>query len=599
MKHQRYITAIALALLGLGYTTAQAQKADTLRRSLTVLTSEAVELGEQRPQTFVLPALPMRKAQAINTTPSPLGHRPDLLRPSALGTLAPLPELLPTATSLGYVDALLGLKYNASLSVGLRPLQRRGEQLDLLAYGRFTHHSISPTELGVDAREQAFGISGFYQRSSASRQFALGAEYEYGKHNYYGLLPLGSPYTTQTQLLPAEVDGLMGLNLKTNQVRLVLDTRSLTPGRDGWQYHLTPRLVYTQASGVVSLVSPDYRTGELAPSIALGLTRSLGEVMQAGVDVEGRMLFYSNDDALGRSVLTMTTGFDNRTFIRLAPYWAMASEAGSLRYQLRLGLAIDSYRKGDRSRWQIAPNLEGTLSWQDWSLQAKVYGDVVTNSLAEMLGEMPYLQVGLQAAPTARPLVASLQLRGSVSPSLALELEAGYQKLRDALNYIPLPHDAELGTTTYPLARTLGVSFVPETIASASIATLGGALTYRHDGLWGLTLRGQYQHLSEGLLARPSLTLGVSWQWLASSRWNASLGYDLTSGIKYVSLASLSRTEETLRPMQVLSARGAYRISQRLSIKGDAQYQIASEGRLYPYYQPQQFVFNLGATYTF
>lgn len=600
MKYQRYTTALALMLLGLGSHTLEAQKADTLRRSLTVLTSEAIELSEVRPQTFAMPSLPIRKAQAMNTDPSALGHRSDLLRPNPLATLASLPHLLPSTSKLGYVDASLGLKYNGSLSIGVRPIQRHGEQLDLAASGRLTHHSITPRELGVDIRELALGVGGRYERKSATHQLSIGAQYDYDKHNYYGLYPVEGYSSSISNSLVEEIDKLVGSNLITNQVRLFVDTRSLVAGRGGWQYHLTPELVYTQAQGMQVYASPDYRTGELAPSITLGLSRLLGEAMQAGVDIKGRMLFYSNDDAIDKAVMSMTTGFDNRTFIHLSPYWAVSSsETDELRYQLRLGVALDSYRKGDKSKWQIAPEVEGSLSWAEWSLRGKVYGDVLANSLGEMLREMPYMQVGLQAMPTARPLVVDLQLRGSISPQVALELSAGYQKLRDALNYIPLAHEADAIYSTSLTSRVFGVSFVPEYVTSASILTAGGALTYRHDGLWGLTLKGMYQHLSEELLSRPSLTLGVSWQWIASDRWDASIGYDLTSGIKYARVAEQSRQIETLRPMQVVSARGAYRISPLLSLRADAQYQIGSEGRLYPFYQPQDFVFNLGATLTF
>lgn len=600
MIHQRYIsvTACILALLGATSITASAQKADTLRRSLTVLTSEAIELSEQRPHTFVLPSLPIRKAQTIGTTPRALGHRSDLLRPNPLGTLASLPSLIPSSPRLGYVDASLGLKYNGALNIGLRPIQRDGEQLELAASGRLTRHKIAPSELGVDVRELAIGLGGQYERKSTSHQLLVGAQYQYDKHNYYGLLPSG-PYSTSPHTSVEEVEKLMDLNLTTNQIRLFLDSRSLAAGRGGWQYHFTPSLIYTQANGVQALVSSDYKTGELAPSVSLGLKRSFGETMYAGLDVEGRMLFYSNDDDADKLVQTMRTGFDNRTFIHLTPYWSIASEVDGMRYQLRLGLALDSYRKADQSKWQIAPEIEGMLSWANWSLGLRVYGDVQTNSLGHMLREMPYMQVGLQAMPTARPIVADLRLRGSVSPSLAMELSVGYQKLRDALNYSPLPHSLGTNLSGYPLPYRLGVSFIPEHVASTHLFSVGGALTYRHSGLWGLTAKALYQHLGEGLLSRPSLTLGVGWQWLASDRWSASVGYDLTSGIKYATLANLTRSIETLRPMQVISARGGYRISQYLSVKADAQYQVASGGMLYPYYQPQEFVFNVGAILSF
>lgn len=599
MKHQCYTIIFALILLGLGSHTAEAQKADTLRRSLTVLTTEAVELSEVRPQTFVLPSLPMRKAQAMNTTPSALGHRSDLLRPSPLGTLGSLPHLLPSAPSLGYVDASLGVKYNGSLSLGMRPIQRLGEQLDLALSGRMTHHSIAPRELGVDIRELVLGLGGRYERKSATHQVSIGAQYEYDKHNYYGLYPIGEYDLSQPNSLAEEIDNLMRNNLITNQIHLFVDTRSLVAGRGGWQYHLTPKLTYTQAQGMQVNASPDYRTGELAPSVALGISRSLSRTTQVGVDVEGRMLFYRNDDAIDKAVITMKTGFENRTFIHLSPYWAIASETDGLRYQIRLGVALDSYRKGDKSKWQIAPEIEGALSWAEWSLRGKVYGDVLTNSLGDMLRDMPYMQVGLQAMPTARPLIVDLRLRGSISPRVALELSAGYQRLRDALNYSPLLHEAGAVHSGAFAPHVFGVSFIPEHVSSASIMTVGGALTYRHDGLWGLTLKGGYKHLSEELLSRPSVTLGASWQWLASDRWNVSIGYDLTSGIKYARVTETIRQIETLRPMQVVSARGGYRISQLLSLRADAQYQIGSEARLYPYYQPQDFVFNLGATLTF
>lgn len=612
MNHKIFAIALGLGMLTLAPHTLRAQRADTLRRSLTVLTSEAIKLEPKQPTQLTLsPPVPF-KAKLVTLEPVALAHRADVLRPDPLASMAQLPRMLAKSDQLGYIDGAVGLKYNGRIALGLRPINSLEQQLDLFLSSRLTRYAFANDIYAGKIRELGIALGGSYRQAMGASSLGIDASYRYDRGNYYGLYT-SAGVADRLALSPETASSLTDTPLIANRVNVGVRVTSTEPLDNGWEYAVAPRLKVTIAKGAnVAMIGKQY--SEISPSVDLTLFKAIGtDGMAVGIDLGAEAHIHSDAGAeyTGGVFSSSYTSYTNKSILSIAPYWRIS---GGSRDHLLYGLVIGArgylYRQLQSSGMHLAPNVSGYMHWGNaWQLQLDVVGNVRANSLEQMLGEMPYLHIGPDTRITRIPISVRLGLSGRIAPNLTLELSGQYQRLRDALSYVALAH-----ATDYPTPLSTPLSPAPSTAhyalgfapahADGTIFSIGSALSYRQDGLWSMRVGADYHSHSASLTGRPSIVLSAVWQCHPTDTWDLSLGYEMQAGIKYGLLtyetsAPASAPTQTLKPLNVLKGTATYRLGDRWSITGQGQFVLSSSSQLYLGYQPQRVAFSLGASYRF
>lgn len=581
MRHH-YIYILAAAL-GLATTSVEAQRADTLRRSLTVMTSEQIILGEKMPQatTFTLPK-PYR-AEAAATTPAPVANYADLLSIDPIAAAVPLPKFYERGEQLGYIDASVGLKYNGRFGAGIRPINTQRQLLQFALETKATSHEHQHYNRPNSIREWMLnlGIEHYYKAKRATVQTK--AQYGLDRVNYYGLLP-------QPTLAPVPSATADKSNERTlHHASIGVDINSNQPSGD-WIYRIAPSIGLAAAEGLLP-TNAQHSTREWMPQLDLLVQSS---TKGFGAKVSALAMLYSNS---GSKLADGTPSYQSKSLLSFAPFWSTAlSSSDQLNYSLNLGATLSTYTSGmETGRLQIAPDLTARLSSpRGWELALSVRGDVQPNSLRSMLSQMPYQYIGLDTRMTRRPLWFSVSGGGLILPNLSIDVYTDYQSLRDAVSYIPTAH-AVRTSISVSAPKFLAIAYKP-TYSDGSILSIGGNINYRHKGLWGIRLGGAFYQLSEGLFGRPKAKLSIDWQYRALPHWQLSAGYELASGITF---PDLSAAPTLLSPVHVLRASASYRASNHWTLSANAQYAPSRSAQYYLGYPVQNILFNLGVNYNF
>lgn len=603
MKMIRYITPLLLvATIGLGSGSSYAQQTDTLRRSLKVMTSEEIKLSERSPQPFTLTAPPVYTVQPTSVAPPVLPGQSDLLRLYPVSATPALPPFSVRQSQLGYVDAAVGVQYNGYFALGIRPVQTSTNQLDLSLSGQMTRYTTDRHGIESTAREHLLSVSAGYQHRLEQSRWGINADYRYASSRYYGIYPLNVTQTS-SPLVHAPATLLLH-DLALSGAWHTARVESL------WQVAILPTLdIFSAYSGGLADGLGVRQTREIAPRIAVVLSRELSQGWGAlGLDAALSMYRRQSSSDASTAYLIGGTSLDgqSRSLIHLNPYWRNDGGGDAWTWGYRLGAQLIAYSQGgDTSGVRLAPDLHGHLSWMErWRADLTVSGNILPGDLRTHYREMPYLLADVPTRLTHRPISAALQLSGRILPQLTVELRAEYERLNDAVNYRPLAlrPATMVAPTTLPF---LGLSFVP-VYGDGELMTLGGAVSYRHRGIWGIRTSLKQTSLSESLWGRPTTQLELAWQLNPSENWNVAVGYNLLSGIRFPGLSTsmdyatspMSQMTE-LKALQVLHFTATYRIGQRWSLHADGQYSLNGDSERYIGYTPQRIACQVGASYTF
>lgn len=560
----------------------QAQRTDTLRRSLTIMTTEQVKLGEQQPLSFTLAPPPAYQAPHVQSEVMRLPERSDIFALRPLSLLAPLPQMLGRNTNQkGYLELDLGLRYNGSARAGIKLVNTDRLRLDVSAWGEGTRYDFAQATYEVPIRELRWGAQAHMDYVARRTRITANLSHSYQRHNLYGLS------ITPPKLSAEELARLFGTNLELSTTELGVHIASSQPSDRGWFYRIAPHVSFSRASGVNKEYQVDNGT-ELLSKLAVGVWRMKGAT-QFGIDFEGSVYNYNNT-APAESLIcggpSKIVPYTIKSLAIASPYWRIAKRTDKLRYGAKLGVGVSMYNQRATSGLQIGADIEGYLRWHNgWGLALGVGQALRPNGVVELARSMPYMHLGHDALMTRIPLFVKAEVLGRLSPHWILDLSAEYQLLRDAINFLPEVHtrlnsyvDGELG-------------FLPHNIARGHQTIVKGGVSYRHAGLWDVRAELLHRELSQGLWGRPINELTLGWQWHATRAWRAGLEYKLLAGIRY--------PEVELKPLHTLSLMGNYRLTSRWGIRASAQMNINAEGKRYLGYTPQRFIVMVGASYVF
>lgn len=608
MKTNLFLGATLISALAFG-TSLQAQQADTLRRSLVVLTSEETVLGERAPQPMSLLPPAVYRAKPTSSTPPPLAGRSDLIQLYPTGSAPELLDLGIRSRQMGYVDASLGLRYNGHLSAGFRPVNTAKDRLDLGLSGRFTRYTF--TQEGVDntIREHQLGASVGYTHEAARSRWGLGASYDHTATGFYGI----AVYSPEVVSARSERE-VSSDRLDLHDVYLSGLWETKLSGDSPWRGSVKPSLRVVQ--GRFAPVDTKLIRRELIPSIEASLGWARTEQLGLGLDASLALYRITLDgEPLSRLPYgTAPEQEQHRSVIRLAPHLEGLLAGESLVWGYRAGFGFHAYRQASTSGVLLTPDVSTYLSWREqWRADLSLSGGINANDLHSLSRNMPYLLIDQPTQMTRTPLRADFKLSGRILSQLTMELSARYERMINAVNYRPIGYKGYIPTDWMPipsgdLLRFPGyasIGFAPDHV-DANVFSFGGNLSYRHAGLWGAKVNLRHTVLPDNLWGRPTTELSLDWQLRPDADWTVSIGYDLMAGIRYTPWAHRLEVSRSyagelveLKALQTLRLAGAYSITKALSLRADGQLSLYSESQRYLGYQPQRITLNVGVGYTF
>lgn len=559
-------TALAVLLFGANAT---AQKADTLRRQLQVFTSEEIQLDEQAPLSITHTQPRTYKPQSQAFSPSRLlaEQSPNA---SFLHTLSPMPALLAGDKHLGYISLAGGIRYNAYLSAGLRPIQNDKQVLDLYLRGRYTNYAITSNRyqqaehtVHVKEYQYAFGAD-YLAKLGGGTLLALGFDFADEEHNY------NAEFARQLRNVSYRFRAKLG-NEEDEDAR--------------WTYFVNPYFRHThleaRSEGSLSMTPNEYQLG-----VASALNYRLNPTFAFGVFAEGYGLAYGKVrtiNYLGKAEQL----YSNMGVIKFDPY---VSWGRHTRFSAKIGLGVDLFRFLGKTKVEFSPELE--VDWKfapSWQVALKNKSELNSNALSQLFEQMPYLNLGTAVPPTIAPINAELKLEGLVMPNLSMTLFAQHSRYRDAINFIS---DWREG-------------FTPS-VADGHRTSLGAALSYRVASVMTLKAGATSHNWSASISGRPSLTLDAALLYKPSEALELNAAYELQYGINQL-LAGYTQSSgqyvephlEALPTYSVFRFGGSYRLNPRFSLRAFGHFVSSAKATLYYGHIPQRIAFNVGASYQF
>ena len=582
-------------------TSLKAQKADTLKRQLQVVTSEKVKLSEQK-------ALPLALKFRVPETPTLPAFQPSSLlksesfQASPYKMLSPLQTLLPCTQDLGFVRLGLGVKYNAYLSAGVRPIHSDKSVLDIYLDGRYTRYQLehplfTAEQDNSQIKEHRYSLGAQYTSVLGDdHSLGLKAEYSAERHNY-------NAHPTAT--------------LKHNQLVLSGSLENARAKDADWTYSFTPSFRYVSVNGLRNMNRYlDPAEGNLKLEGMLGY--KLSETMLVGADLGIQTIFYGDDSyrmTLGYGIeptedanSKLYNAFSPFSSFTLRPFITLGHEE---RLSARLGLRLDNYSFDDAfwdrdkprvKRIKIAPDVHVRWTFApSWRADLHLTGELKPNALGDLLQEMPYLNLYRGATPTYSPIKVDLGVSGLITPALSLKAYAEYQSYLSALNYL-----ASEWRENSP------VLFEPLVQESGSRMTLGLGLQYRMFKRLSVNADARLNKWSDGLYGRPKMELDLGLVYKPTDKLELNASYALSYGIKQLVMLSpeiatgnsvphpaLDYEVEALRTYSLAQFGLSYELLPRLSVSLFGHLIPDASSTLYYGYTPQRISANLGVAYRF
>lgn len=598
---RQYIVVPALTLsLGLA-ANMYGQQADTLKRQLQIMTSEDIVLTERNPLPVQLAAPRPSKASRIQLAAEPLQNRMPALNLSPLTTLVPPIAYYDRAGQRGYLELSGGLQYNAYLAAGLRAIDKKNSQLDILAKGLYSNYRLEDYGLKRHAREQQLDLGVKYSATLASgAELALEGGIKHSKYNYYGYIPFD---------MPAELEALKSVIAKPElQRNTYYAGLSFGPNRPnkGLNYYVRPSIAYTQVSGLGGW-EQKRNANEFHLGIDGKLSYSLDKLGDVVVDVAANNYTYSNSATILPGI---GHTYSSKSLLRFSPYWSYDRSQQDVDWGLKLGIGVDMYNEHEFKGGLISPRIEAYLRFdRNWQVKLSATGGVKANSLTQMLDEMPYLRILQNAHTTRIPLDLKLALKGLVTPAVELNAELQYVKYKGAVNY--------LLTGTQTSAEAAGINSALEAInqqaaftpvnADGSLlrSTIGataqlspyvrlmGQATYNH---WALTKDADKMPT---LYGRPKILLDAQLTYRPNQNVELIGGYSLKHGIQQQVVFAPHTRMMSLPALSQLSTSVAYHINKSWTLSGAAQLLLNEGTPIYYGYTAQRFSAVFGINYRF
>lgn len=568
-----HIKLYTLCLLAWGGQQIHAQQADTLKRQLRVLTEQEELISERSPMELPV-KLPQRKAtESIALQPLSLkAYKPEYDLP-LLNSLSPLQAFYDRGKQGGYIQAGLGLKYNAYLSAGLGLIQEQNRDWRLHFDGRYTRHQFSNYEQPSTIREQAFKLSSTYRNTlDTGLQLQVVGNVSHQAYNYYGASYLGASPAISPEP-----------TMRISQGDIALSFGNLKAYKQAIAYQFTPRISYMQVQGL-SPINRNHQAKELSLGIDGTFRYFLTKQHYINLDTKGLSYIYP------KSSNSNIYDYNNRSSITFRPYWHYHSDEVT-DWGIELGLSLDLYKQGGEQEALFSPYAQAYLKFNpEWLLRLQMSGGIQANSLSQMLGEMPYLVLGEDSRATHIPIDARLAIEGMLNDGLKLEAFGRYTQYQKALNYAISPLGA----------------FTPE-LADGSCLQFGVGMSSHFSNYF--TIKGQalYNHWSKNpakevsLYGRPTAEWHIEGTYRPLKTIELLAGIDMLYGIQQRVIATSPNSESrvNLPSLSTLHLAASYHLAKQWSIGLRGHFNANAQGSKYYGYQAQRLSATFVVAYKF
>lgn len=524
--------------------------ADTLRRNLTVLTSESIELGEDIPDRHSFVMSKPKPIISKQLVPSVLPQLSAGLKAPALvglGSLQPTPPIRP---ALGYASASLGLAYSAQISAGIRPINTESRLLDLHLAAHWSRYKYYHTQSLPQVLAQStlrLGIS--YKQKLNSLYYKLQSSYYTDHYPAFGIVT--EPISDRGSIL-WDI-GTPSPLVRSGLLRLSGEIGSRATDTEACHYRLTPSLAIGRRALTQDVeLELDGRIGYELKSSHLALDANLAYWNCSPRDDQRHTLAYTN----------------------LAPSWSMEQETDRWSWRAKVGAKLSfGSRSVGHSALLISPNMSASIGFADWvQLSLNLDGGISGKQLSDVIDATPYLRLSSPKALTHTPWSSRLSLDLLPLTNLSIVLSGSYTRHRGAEGIAPtIVGQAVIGHHRY--------------YENANHWSIGTIVRYRTSHWLEAEATATYHHWQTDrgrtyLGGKPTLDLGASLNLTPNERYRIGLAYHLSGDYRYPLLNSQDTWASkpyTLGIVGRLTASASYLLTSKISLLGYAHYITTTE----------------------
>lgn len=515
------------------------QRADTLRRNLTVLTSEIIELEERMPEKHSFIIDKPNPMTSLRLKPSPLLQISGGLEPPiflGIDSLQPMPPLRP---ALGYASANIGLAYNAHISAGIRPINTESRQLDLHLAAVWSKYKYFHTpSLPQTIAHSALRLGAGYKQRLQTLNYKVQSSYYTDSYPSLGI----ENHTATSSRTSNSSTNTLAPNIRSNLFRLSGEITS--PNKEQkWLYELRPKLAVASR-------------GE-AQDIELELGGQLTYLLeQSSLNISSELNFW-NCNPIIQNRYTLS-------YLSLRPSWRMDREEDRWGWHTDLGakVALGS-REARKVGLMLSPYISAGLNYADWiKLSLNLDGGISGRRLSDVIDTAPWLRITSPEALTHTPWQSRLELELLPFSNLSIGLSGSFSRHRWAEGIATsLDGQAVLGHKRY--------------YEDANHWTLGGTFRYRAKHYIEAQITATYQHWQTDsgesyLGGHPRLHFSTQLTFTPYEAFSLDLGYDLMGDYRYRIVEE--HKPYSLDAVGLLIATASYRLTSQLSLLGYAHY---------------------------
>lgn len=566
------------------------KRADTLRRELTVLTQEEVVLGTRQPQdlSLTLPAPQLRAVQYRYVD----GGLDAPIQLSPLRALAPMQGGFKPSAQRGYLQAKIAAPLGAALGAGYRLLARERDELDLWGRYRVARAAVPLDQAPgtITASEWQWRLGASYLHRFDRPTLELRTELGRYKTNYYARLPYEQ--LTPPAALLGNVFSLEDATQATQHFRLDARLRTEAEPSELWNYDLRFALDYA-ATNYLRVLTTNYRADahDLVPQLRGQLSRRLNSELRLGLDAA--LDYY-------RSSYTMPEGQSDfsigRSVLAAAPYIMYRGLSEDWTWRLHGGLRLSQGSDARGAQLMLFPKVDAELRYgSKFALQLSSDAEhrgLLRSTLLRQ--EMPYLHPQTYPDLLERISWVKLGAKTLLADRFTTEVWLRQSQHRQAAQWRPTLLINELlpqGTQVQ-----MPLSFSPY-YADYHALDLGATLSYRQQGLFAASLSAEhtsYSRQTELLTARPEWRLGALLELQPLARTELRVGYDFRTATRSYDLAG---QPTQLKPLHLLYADAAWRISTRFALTAELRSQLLGGATQWYGYRQQVLTAALGFQY--
>lgn len=564
---------LALSVASLNPLLAQENKphlADTLRRELTVMTEETLELSTRAPRdlSFHVQAPSVQPTRyTYLDTPIPFALRPSLAPLSALGDLKSgwvRPE------QRGYAFIAGGLAFGGKAGAGLKILSTEHDHWDI--FGRYQMLSTKaasqfPQENKLKTDSWLLGSTYRHRFDAATLDLRLQGGQTMG--NYYGrslMPPLAGGTASSIELAPE-------LRRRASHFLISGNYQAEEDFSEAWLYQFGAKVDYTQSRYFTVPGDTRQKISEFLPELSADLSHRLSSGVRLGAEGIWSLGSLTAASAIHYGFPQDRTS-STRMLLSASPYLFLDDVSGDLAWRTKGGLRLLLGNDHEKSHLVLFPRIDARLRWgQNFYIGLKTDARLERNTLHSLVDAMPYIAPDAFSGRYDRIYEGKLMIGATVAKRLAIEAFLGYEDHRGATAYRPqveaLPSDA-----LTQAAYLSPLSFIPY-YYDYKAQRLGLEAIYRHRGIFSATLRGIFSNYQTNIALKPlpTFTLEGLVELQPLPELTLRAGYDFRSAIDTYDLEA---NVQRLHSLHRLHADAVYHLSKKLHLTAELRAPLQS-----------------------